>query len=155
MKNIVSSLTVLAIALLSCANAGAQVRLPSTSLCLTFGQSTDLFEGETTPRRSLGGYFVLSMVEQTFDRAAYGSLVLNNGRYRIGMSKNTNTATVSYQCDIPADSLTGQCNIIAYSATTSTSTLITDVGTLQFGNCTFAAPAREAVDAVYPLGESD
>jgi hypothetical protein len=153
MRTILSLFAAVSIVLLPGANAGAQVRLPATPLCLTFGQSTDLFEGETSPRRSLGGYFGLSMIEQTFDRAAYGSLVLNNGKYRIGMSKNTNTATISYQCDIATDSLVGQCNIIVYSAITSTSTLLTDVGTLQFGACAFDAPARGAGDTAYPLGE--
>ena len=122
MRSILRLLAITAIVILACASANAQVRLPSPKLCLTFGQSTDLFEGETTPRRSPGGYFTLSMIEQTFDRSAYGSLVLNNGRYRIGMGKNTNTASIAYQCDIASDSLNGPCSIMVFSAITSTAT---------------------------------
>ena len=153
MRKIVSSLAVIVLVHMLCAGASAQVRLPGSSLCLTFGQSTDLFEGEAMPRRSPGGYFTLSMVERTFNRAAYGGPVLNNGIYRIGFSKNTNTATISYQCDIPADSLVGQCNLIVFSAITSTSTLLTDVGTLAFGRCAISGSSEAAGLTNDPLGE--
>lgn len=126
--------------------AQAQVRLPSTAVCITFGTSTDLLEGEASPRWSRAGVFNLAMVEKTFDRAATGSIALANGRYRVALSKPTNTANVVYQCDIAADQLNGQCSVMVFSAQAQPVTLINDVGYLAFGSCGIAAPAQADVE---------
>lgn len=131
----------------------AAVALPSNRLCLEFGTSADHFEGETTPRRSPTGYFGLAMQETTFSRAAYGSIVLDGGTYRIGLTKNTNTATVTYQCDIGTDTLNGQCNVLTLSGITLTTTLSTDVGFLAFGNCAASAGASALETYDRPFGE--
>lgn len=103
--------------------------------CLTFGRSTDVFEVQLS-RTQAGGYFPVAALETTFNRATHGAMVFSNGKYRIGLTKNTNTASVGYQCDIDSVALTGQCSILVFPTDGSLPSRSDDVGTLLFGSCT-------------------
>jgi len=120
-------------------------------LCLTFGSSTDSFRGNVTGY-SPGGSQTLAMNEETFDRATFGSLTPANGKYRIALTKNTNTAVVSYACQIDPGQLSGPCQIQVVTSDPLSGTRMDDVGFLQVG-C--AVPSTPRANNAAPPGEQN
>ena len=120
-------------------------------ICLTFGHSTDLFRGNVTGV-SAGGFVSLSMIEDSLDRATFGSMKLANGALRIALTKNTNTAVVSYTCQIDPTQLNGPCQIQVLVTDPLSGSRTDDVGFLQVG-CT--APAATSPRRAAPAGEAN
>jgi hypothetical protein len=120
---------------------------PASAMCLTFGSSTDLFELQLA-RTQASGFYPIAALETTFNRATHGTVVISDGKYRLSLTKNTNTATVAYQCDISSTTMNGQCNILVFTADPANSSRMTDLGTLMFGSC-----ITPALDASATLGE--
>ncbi len=104
------------------------------AVCVTFANSTDLFEGEILASKN--GFFTLSLFEATFNRAAAGAARLEGDTIYMGWTKNTDTATVAYQCNVDTVTLTGPCNINIFTTVPDGSSRLTDVATLETGNCT-------------------
>ncbi len=123
----------------------------NADVCLTFGTSADLLRGQITAAAP-GGFLTLAMVEETFDRATYGSMAVGN-KFNIGLTKPTNTAMVTYACQIDRQQLSGPCQIVVVAGDPLSGSRQDDVGFLELG-CT-AAPSRraESSPAAVPAGE--
>jgi hypothetical protein len=105
--------------------------IANADICLSFGNSTDQFRGQVTAASS-GGFLTLAMVEETFDRATYGSIAVAN-KFNVGLTKPTNTAMVSYACQIDRQQLSGPCQIVVITGDPLTGSRLDDVGFLTFG----------------------
>ena len=143
MRKLTTTLTGLTLAL----SAG----LAQADICLTFGSSTDLFRGNVTGFAA-GGFLGLAMIEDTFDRATFGSMKLEAGKLRIALTKNTNTAVVSYACQIDPVQLSGPCQIQIVIADPLSGSRTDDVGFFELA-CTTPA-GRDVERRALPAGES-
>jgi hypothetical protein len=121
----------------------------AADVCLTFGTSTDLFRGRLAPVAS--GLLSLVFVEETFDRAAYGSAANAAGNLNIALTKPTNTATVTYACQIDLVQRAGPCQIQVLTADPLQGSRLDDVGFLDL-NCT-AGAATPSLQPALPAGE--
>ena len=128
------------------------VTLPAfADICITFGDSVDDFEGKLVGHGR--GFSSISMLETTFNRAAFGSSKRTGSTLYLGWTKNTSTASVQYQCQIDTVQKNGPCSIMVFSAEPADISRTDDVAFVEMGSCIMPNQAPNQTNSVFPPGE--